>query len=106
VNRSLEAPRKSRAQDAQNALAAPDGNDLVKIGLNYVYDGQPDKGLALVERGIKKDGFKRPEDAKLLLGEAQIVAGHRARAAQTLRSVHGTDGSADIARLWVLQARA
>jgi tetratricopeptide (TPR) repeat protein len=106
VNRSLEASRKSRAQDEQNALAAPDGNDLVKIGLNYVYDGQPDKGLALVERGIKKDGFKRPEDAKLLLGEAQIVAGHRARAAQTLRSVHGTDGSADIARLWVLQARA
>lgn len=106
VNRSLEASRKSREQDERNALDARDGTDLVKVGLNYVYDGKPDKGLALVEQGIRKGGFKHPEEARLLLGEAQLVAGHRTRAVQTLKAVRGSDGTADMARLWVLQARA
>ncbi len=106
VNRSLEASRKSREQDEKNALDARDGSDLVKVGLNYVYDGKPDQGLALVEKGIKKGGFKHPEEDKLLLGEALLAAGHRSRAVQVLRTVHGSDGTADLARLWVLQARA
>ncbi len=105
VNRSLEASRKSREQDERNALDARDGSDLVKVGLNYVYDGKPDKGLALIEQGIKKGGFKHPEEDKLLLGEALLAAGHRARAAQVLKTVRGNDGAADLARLWVLQAR-
>jgi Flp pilus assembly protein TadD len=60
----------------------------------------------LIEQGIKKGGLKRPDDARLLLGEAQLKAGQRQRATQTFREVKGTDGTADIARLWVLQARA
>jgi len=97
---------KTRAKDEQEALAAKDGNDLVKVGLNYVYEGNAAKGLPLVEQGIKKGGLKRPEDAKLRLGEAQLYAGQRQRGVQTLREVKGTDGTADIARLWVLHARA
>ena len=58
----------------------------MKIGLNYVYEGKADKGLALIEEGIKRGGFKRPDDAKLLLGEALLQAGHSARAAQVLRT--------------------
>ena len=106
VNKNLEESKAKRAQEEKEALAAKDGNDLVKIGLNYVYEGQGDKGLALIEQGIKKGGLKRPEDAKLRLGEAQLVAGHKQRAVQTLRGVQGNDGTADIARLWVLNARA
>jgi len=78
----------------------------VRIGLNYVYEGNADKGLALIQQGIKKGGLKRPDDAKLLLGEAELHAGHRNRAVQTFKTVHGNDGAADIARLWVLEARA
>jgi hypothetical protein len=78
----------------------------VKVGLVYVYDGNADKGLGLVEQGIKKGGLKRPDDAKLRLGEAQIFAGHKARGVQTLKTVQGNDGTADIARLWILNARA
>jgi hypothetical protein len=97
---------KTRAKDEQEALAAKDGNELVKVGLNYVYEGNAAKGLPLVEQGIKKGGLKRPEDAKLRLGEAQLYAGQKQRGVQTLRDVKGTDGTADIARLWVLHARA
>ena len=50
--------------------------------------------------------MKRPEDAKLRLGEAQIYAGQKAKGVQTLRTVQGSDGTADIARLWILNARA
>lgn len=106
VTKSLEESQKNRAKDEQEALAAKDGNDLVKIGMNYVYEGKPEKGLGLIEQGIKKGGLKRPEDAKLLLGEAQIHAGQRAKGAQTLKNVQGSDGTADIARLWVLHSRA
>lgn len=105
VNKAIEDSQRSRAQDEKDALAAKDGNDLVKIGLNYVYEGKPEKGFPLIEQGIKKGGLKRPEDAKLRLGEAQLFAGQKARGVQTLREVRGNDGTADIARLWVLNAR-
>jgi hypothetical protein len=106
VNKTVEAQLKTRAQDEKDALAAKDGNALVNIGLNYVYEGDAAKGLALVEQGIKKGGLKRPEDAKLRYGEALIYSGKKDRAVQVLREVKGTDGTADIARLWVLNARA
>ena len=105
VNRNLEESKKNRARDEKDALAAKDGNDLVKVGLNYVYEGNSQKGLQLIEQGIKKGGLKRPEDAKLRLGEAQLQSGQRSKGVQTLRDVKGTDGTADIARLWVLHAR-
>ena len=106
VQRTLDESQKNRAKDEAEAMAAKDGNDLVKIGLNYVYEGKADKGLPLIEQGIKKGGLKRPDDAKLRLGEAQLYAGQKQRAVATLREVKGTDGTADIARLWVLNARA
>jgi tetratricopeptide (TPR) repeat protein len=105
VNKAIADSQRSREQDEKDALAAKDGNDLVKVGLSYAYEGKADKGLPLVEQGIKKGGLRRPEDAKLRLGEAQLFAGRKAQAVQTLREVKGSDGTADIARLWVLNAR-
>ena len=72
------------------------------MGYNYVIEGAPQKGLAFMEQGIQKGGLKRPEDAKLLLGIAQLQGGSKARALQTLKGVQGTDGTADLARLWIL----
>jgi hypothetical protein len=106
VNKSLDDFAKNRAKEEQEAIAAKDGNDLVKIGMNYVFEGKADKGIPLIEQGIKKGGLKRPEDAKLSLGYAQVHAGQRAKGVQTLRTVQGNDGTADIARLWVLHSRA
>jgi hypothetical protein len=106
IQRSLDESLKSRAKDEKDALAAKDGNDLVKVGLNYVYEGNAAKGVQLIQQGIRKGGLKRPEDAKLRLGEAQLHAGHKQQAVATLRTVQGNDGAADIARLWTLYARA
>jgi tetratricopeptide (TPR) repeat protein len=88
---------------AAEAAAARDGNALVQIGTVYVSMGELDKGIALIEQGIAKGGLKRPEDAKLRLGMAQLQSPKaKAKSTPTLRSVQGSDGSADIARLWLL----
>ena len=102
---ALEAGRRKQRRRsparAAEAAAAKDGNALVQAGYVYVTMGEADKGIALIEQGIAKGGLKRPEDAKLRLGMAQLQSAKaKAKAQQTLRSVQGSDGSADIARLW------
>ena len=90
---------------AAAAATAADGNDLVHLGYAYVTMGQLDKGTGMIEQGIAKGGLKRPEDAKLKLGIAQLQnAKTKAKALQTLRSVQGSDGSAELGRLWALHA--
>ena len=93
------------AKNETEALSSRDGNDLVVLGYNYVGYGQAAKGVSLMEQGIKKGGLRRPEDAKLHLGIAYLQAGQKAKALQTFKSVGGADGTADLARLWTLQAR-
>jgi hypothetical protein len=91
------------AQQATDAAAEKTGDDLVKVGYQYVSLGEVDQGVKLIEQGVAKGGLKRPDDAKLRLGMAQLQSGKsKAAGAQTLRAVKGTDGSADIARLWVI----
>jgi hypothetical protein len=89
------------AAEAAEAAQAKDGNALVKVGYAYVTMGQADKGVPLIEQGIAKGGLKRPDEAKLRLGMAQMKAGAKAKGIQTLRAVAGKDGTADIARLWI-----
>ena len=62
--------------------------------------GQAEQGADLIQQGITKGGLKRPEDAKLRLGQALMQSPKtRAKGVQVLRSVQGTDGAADVARL-------
>lgn len=92
------------AAAAAEAAKAKDGNELVKLGYAYVTMGETDKGIALIEQGIAKGGLKRPDDAKLRLGLALVQAGKKAKGVQTLRTVQGADGTADVARLWATYA--
>ena len=92
-------------KDTQEALAAKTGDELVHVGYIYVTMGQADKGIPMIEQGIAKGGLKRPEDAKLHLGMAQLQSGkNKGKAVQTLRSVQGNDGAADLGRLWAVYA--
>jgi hypothetical protein len=104
--KGLAEDTKTLGQDDARQAAAATGDPLMNTGLNYVHRGQSDKGLPLMEQALKKGGFKRAEDAKLHLGVAQFMAGQKAKATETLRGVKGTDGTAEIARLWVLLARS
>jgi len=95
-----EARAEAPAKEAE-ALAAKDGTALVAVGFNQALSGQAAKGAALIDKGIAKGGLKRPEDAKLRLGQAMVLAGDP-KAANTLRTVTGSDGTADLSRMWII----
>jgi hypothetical protein len=105
VDKKLAEDAASRPEDEKQALAAKSGDALVSLGMYAVYSGQAAKGVQLIQQGIAKGGLKRPEDAKLHLGIAQLAAGDKAKAQATFKTVQGTDGTADLARLWALYAR-
>jgi hypothetical protein len=86
---------------AAQAEVAKDGDALVKYGYAFVTQGEVEKGIALIQAGAAMPGIKRPDEARLRLGMAQLQSPKsRSAGLQTLRSVRGTDGTADIARLW------
>jgi hypothetical protein len=88
---------------AADALGFKEGDPLVKIGVSFVAFGDVDKGIDLIQKGIAKGGLKHPEDAKLRLGLAQFQSPKtKSAGVQTLRGIKGTDGVADIARLWLI----
>ena len=99
--------RTKLAGQATEAEGFKEGDGLVKVGSSYVSLGEVDKGIELIQKGLAKGNLKRPEDAKLRLGLAQLQSGkNKAAAVQTLRSVKGTDGAAEIARLWIILGNA
>jgi len=101
------AEGKAALPEAEKAAnAAKDGNALVAIGMGYTFRGEAAKGVVLIEQGIAKGNLKRPDDAKLYLGMSQHAAGSTAKAQATWRTVKGTDGVADLARLWSIQSRS
>jgi len=105
VNKRVDEAAKTQAEDEKQALDAKDGNELLTVGMNKVFAGDKAKGVQLMQQGITKGGLKRPEDAKLHLGIAQLMAGDSAKAQATLKGVSGADGTSDLARLWSLYAR-
>lgn len=105
VDKRLAEDKVARVDDERQAQAAKSGDALVAVGMDLVYTGQAAKGVTLIQQGIAKGGLKRAEDAKLHLGIGQLVAGDKAKAQATFKTVQGTDGTADLARLWALYAR-
>ena len=105
VVKKLDEEKKTWAEDERQALAAKDGNALVNVGMNLVFNGQGAKGVKLMQEGIAKGGLKRAEDAKLHLGIAYLVAGDSAKAQAAFKTVSGNDGTSDLARLWALYGR-
>lgn len=95
--------KASLANQATEAATFKEGDGLVKVGYAYVSLGEVDKGIDLIQKGIAKGNLKRSEDAKLRLGMAQLQSAKtKSAGVQTLRSIKGTDGVAEIARLWVI----
>ena len=100
-----EIEQKDAIQNqATEAALEKSGDALVKIGYATLSTGQADRAVVLIEQGIAKGNLTRPDEARLRLGMAQLqLPGKKQAAVQTLRSVKGTDGAAEIARLWVVQ---
>ncbi|HKO67163.1 MAG TPA: tetratricopeptide repeat protein [Burkholderiaceae bacterium] len=100
TERAAEAPAQLKQAEAE-ALASNDGSDLVNVGFAYTGLSQFEKGIALMRQAITQGKLKRTDEANLHLGIAYLRAGQKAKARETFKLVGGTDGTADLARLWM-----
>ena len=112
----VEAERHKRLRELANKQSLEDqktlnadvigrnAEALVNTGQALVSAGRIDKGIELIESGIVKGGLKRPDDARLHLAQAYLKSGNKDKAIETFKSVRGTDGTAELARLWVIRA--
>ena len=105
----LDKATKQAAEDAKTldageatAKAAKTGLAMVNMGFNLVLNGQFERGIVLMEMGVAKGGLKFPEEAKLHLGLAYLKAGNKPKAAEVFKSMQANDGSADLARYWLM----
>jgi hypothetical protein len=102
ADKTLAEQNKNFAANEADLTKLGDNDGLVALGYSLVQAGQADKGLKMMETAIKAGNLKYPEDAKLHLGEAYAVAGKKQQAINTLKSVGGKDGAADLARYFIM----
>jgi len=102
AEKSLAERNKEAAATEAEFVAAKDNDGLVALGYSLVQAGQTDKGLKMMESAIKAGGLRYAEEAKLRLGEAYAAAGKKQQAISTLRTVGGKEGTADLARYWIM----
>ena len=104
ATKRLAASKAAQASAEAEALKASDGTALLNLGFAYVTAGEYDKGIDLMEQGIRKDNLKHPDDGTLHLGMAYLMAGKKAAGIKAMKSIQGKDGTGDLARFWVIQA--
>ena len=102
AEKNLADQNKDFAALEAEYTAAKDYDAMVGLGYALVQAGQADKGLKMMEAAVKAGGLRRPDEAKLRLGEAYAVAGKKSQAISTFKTVGGKDGSADLARYWIM----
>jgi hypothetical protein len=102
AEKTLADRNKNQAVEEAELVKTKDNDGLLAMGYGMVQAGQADKGLAMMTAAIKAGGLRNPEDAKLRLGEAYAAAGKKQQAITTLKTVGGKDGTAELARYWIM----
>ena len=102
ATKAANQDRASAADSEAAAMKGKDGNAAYGLGLALSATGAHDRALALMTHGLSKGGLRRPDDAQLHLGVAQWRAGKIDEAKASFAAVKGSDGAADLARLWTV----
>ncbi len=110
--RLLESVKKQAATDQaalpkleKDADAAATGVKSAAAGFAYYGYGQYDKAADLLGKGVTKGGLSNEANTRLLLGIAQLKAGHKDEAIKSFKSVKGDPALEQLAGLWVLHAK-
>lgn len=106
VAKKLTEDKATLAEGEKAALAHGTADALVNTGFNLVTYGQASRGLPLMLQGIAKGGLKYPDQAKLHLGYAYLLAGQNAAALKTFAAIQGKDGSRQLGNLWQIKVRS
>jgi len=102
ADKTLSEQLKNAAATEADLAKLNDNDGLAMLGYGLVQAGQTDKGLKLMETAAKASNLKYPDDVKLRLGEAYAAAGKKQQAINTFKTVNGKDGSADLARYFIM----
>jgi tetratricopeptide (TPR) repeat protein len=102
AEKTLADQNKTLAADEAQMTKENDNDGLAALGYSLVQSGQTDKGLKMMEAAVKAGNLKYPEDVKLHLGEAYAVAGKKQQAISTLKTVGGKEGTAELARYFIM----
>ena len=105
IEKTYAADRADLGKEDAAAQSDHDGNALFALGDTYASFGMYDKGLPMMEQAMVKDDLRHPEDDKLELALNYYAAGQKAKGLAALKKVGGTDGTADLAQLWLLRFR-
>ncbi len=113
-DRSLKLLATAKAQAAADlanepkalaaANAAPQGDDLVKVGERMIGEGKAKDAVGVIQNGMKKP-LKDPNNAQIRLGQAYLAAGQKAQAQAAFDKVKAPEKDAMVAHLWSLAAR-
>lgn len=90
---------------AREADAAPTGAKNAGMGLAYYSYGQYDKAVDSLTKAITKGSLRNATDTQLLLGIAQLKAGHKDDAITSFKAVKGDPVLERLAALWILHAK-
>ena len=97
------ATQAKEAQTLAAAKAAPQGDDLVKVGENMIGEGKAKDAIGVIQEGMKKP-LKDPNNAQIRLGQAYLAAGQKAEAKAAFSKVKAPEKDAMVAHLWFLAA--
>jgi hypothetical protein len=86
------------------AQAAPQGDDLIKVGENMIGQGKAKDAIGIIQAGLKKP-LKDAANGQIRLGHAYLAAGQKADAQSTFAKVKTPEKDATVAHLWSLVAR-
>jgi hypothetical protein len=110
--RLLDSAKKTAAADEaslpkteQEAKSAATGDKAVGVGFAYMGYQQYDKATDMLSAGLTKGGVKNEPEARLLLGIAQLKAGHKDDATKSFQQVKGDPALERLANLWSLHAK-
>ncbi|HLJ19374.1 MAG TPA: hypothetical protein VKU84_04215, partial [Stellaceae bacterium] len=103
--KAAQQDQQSLGKIAGDADSAPTGDKDVGVGLAYLGYQQYDKAVDALSKGIAKGGLKSEPEARLLLGIAQLKAGHKDDAVKAFHAVKGDPTLERLATLWTLHAK-
>ena len=106
AKKELAADQPVMAKNEAAAMAAPNGDQLVGVGIAYFGTADYAKAVKDIAAGLAKGVTKNPTDARLSLGIAQLKAGDKDAALKTFHEVKGDPTDEKIAALWMLRARS
>jgi hypothetical protein len=108
--RLLALAKQQAAANAANeaktlaaAKAAPQGDDLVKLGENMIGEGKAKDAVGVIQDGLKKP-LKDQANGQIRLGQAYLAAGQKAEAKAAFSKVKTPEKDAMVAHLWFLAA--